>query len=124
MNKRATMSCMRAVCISFLLFVGVSVPAFAVDPPQGWMDSRTISSIGIEDNFAAIWVSDPYSSNPAGCASTPITGAILIKTYPDGSTNPNFKIIYSTLLAASLAGKSVKFWTKGCYSAWNVCIST
>ena len=98
---------MKRAIILCLLLEGVSSPAFSA-----WMEERTIKAIGMESDFAVIWLTTPYSSNPNGCTVQPLDSAILPKS------NPSFSEIYSALLAASLAGKRVNYWSLGCVSAW------
>lgn len=73
---------------------------------------QSIVYVTIHDSGNAM-VTFAAAGNTEVCGST-IGG----QTLAISKSNPNFKILYATALAAQLAGRSVDSWANGCVDIW------
>lgn len=73
---------------------------------------QTIVAVMMHDSGNA-FVTFNGGSNTEVCGA--VTGG---KTLAISKTNPNFKILYATALAAQLSGRQAETWANGCVDIW------
>lgn len=74
--------------------------------------TNQVISVGIHDSGHAL-VKLSAASNTEGCARADLATTIVIL-----NTNPNYKLMYATALAAMAMGKPVAGWVNGCFDLW------
>jgi hypothetical protein len=80
---------------------------------NGWVTedgSAVIQSINIEGGRVRVWYTASNIKDPDACENN---GAVILD-----NNEKNGDRHYAAILAAYASGKSVKFYTTGCFSAW------
>lgn len=94
--------------------LALALLAFYTGPlsANSYNGSNEILSVGLHDS-GHVLITLAASSNTEACATPSFKNAILIP-----KTNPNFKLMYATALAAFTTGRPIQGWVNGCTDVW------
>nr|WP_297525506.1 hypothetical protein [uncultured Roseateles sp.] len=95
-----------------LLSVGMLAASTTCAFAAGGNLPQTVVSVGMHDTGHAMVEYDAVG-HADGCATAGHEKLVLIE-----KTNPSFKYMYATALAAAASGKKLNGWVDGCVDLW------